>query len=173
MGTSSHLAMLSKGPEVWRKDSKVLRKLKGGAVGMGTPLQILIPALSSQVTQLQQVHADWRQRLHRTVAPAVPVCGREGSKAGWKEGAQPLQGWEGKCREKAGRRVGREEPWNPLAVGWVGGHFSHVPVTLPNIPSHLLWCDVCCPLRKPVSGSYAIVWPWMLGNHCWGDGLGL
>lgn len=53
MGTSSHLAMLSKGPEVWRKDSKVLRKLKGGAVGMGTPLQILIPALRGMGGKVQ------------------------------------------------------------------------------------------------------------------------
>lgn len=112
MERSLHLALLSRGPEVWRKGSQVLRKLKGGAWAWaaGTPLRILIPALSSQVTQLQQVHADWRQCLHRTVAPAVPVCGREGSKTGWKEGAQPLVGWEGKYREKAGSRVGGRSP---------------------------------------------------------------
>lgn len=41
------------------------------------PLEALILPLSFQVTQLQQVYADRRQRLHRTVAPAVPVCGKE------------------------------------------------------------------------------------------------
>uniref|UniRef100_A0A8C8YQQ8 Leucine rich repeat LGI family member 3 n=1 Tax=Prolemur simus TaxID=1328070 RepID=A0A8C8YQQ8_PROSS len=35
---------------------------------------VLPPAAATvPVTQLQQVYADWRQRLHRTVAPAVPV----------------------------------------------------------------------------------------------------
>lgn len=36
METSSHLALLFRGPEVWRKGSQVLRKLRGGAVGMGS-----------------------------------------------------------------------------------------------------------------------------------------
>lgn len=35
-GTSSHLVLLSRSPGVWRKDSQILRKLKGGAVGMGS-----------------------------------------------------------------------------------------------------------------------------------------
>lgn len=36
METSLHLAVLSRGPEVWRKGSQVLRKLKGGVIGMGS-----------------------------------------------------------------------------------------------------------------------------------------
>ncbi|KAI2549191.1 LGI3 isoform 5 [Pan troglodytes] len=31
------------------------------------------PAAAVLVTQLQQVYTDWRQRLHRTVAPAVSL----------------------------------------------------------------------------------------------------
>lgn len=57
------------------KGSQALKKPKGEATGM--PLEALILPLSLQVTQLQQVYADRRQRLHRTVAPAVPVCGKE------------------------------------------------------------------------------------------------
>lgn len=36
METSSHLALLSRGPEGWGKGSQVLRTLPGGAVGMGS-----------------------------------------------------------------------------------------------------------------------------------------
>lgn len=97
-----------------KKGSQTLGKLKGGAVGIGssTPLQILILPLSPQVTQLQQVHADWRQRLHRAVAPAVPVRRRGGSRAGEKEGA----GASWAERERAVGRLGvggREESWTP------------------------------------------------------------
>lgn len=93
----------------------------GWAVGMGSRLALAKsnPALSSQVTQLQQVHADWRQRLHGTVAPAVPVCGREGSRAGWEEGGGPApSGMGGKVLGEGWEEGAGEEPLNAPTVGW-------------------------------------------------------
>lgn len=57
------------------------------------PADGLIPPLSVslQVTQLQQIHSDWRQRLHRTVPPAVPVCAEDGEgllERGWGRPSQ-------------------------------------------------------------------------------------
>lgn len=59
----------------------------------GTPLETLIRSLSLQVTQLQQVYSDWRQRLHRTVTPAVPVCVKEWGKREPERRREPQPGW--------------------------------------------------------------------------------
>lgn len=86
------------GPKVGQQGPGTVRKPQGEAAGwgagtVGTPSEALIPPLSLQVTQLQQVYSDRRQRLHRTVAPAVPVCGKEWGTGNQKGGGSPA--WVG------------------------------------------------------------------------------
>lgn len=61
---------------------------RGSAVGSSNP------PLSLQVTQFQQVYTDWRQCLHRTVSPAVPVRGKERGIGKWKGGGLRGRGSE-------------------------------------------------------------------------------